>query len=204
MNSLITFLMEEDEVQDALIAYRTDPTCTNKQRILETILDCAKNSRNTKRVVLIPIPKKTEKYPQSSSPCRTSPDDIRMRHFAALSRNAARHVRTIGGRPFFVQFDPEEVLSYQESHSLKDLLCAMNGLSLRHEPDLNRMAEILEPFILKLGNITDAGYAKQLLSQMYVVASGKKDPSILASVYAMIVDASEGSMNIANMLNEGK
>ena len=120
--NIIQFLMDEDEVQDALTAYRTDPTEENKRRVIETILRERESAVNTTRrpadsiklphrFVLIPnvdtIARDIHEVRANSVTWGKQMDD----NLLALAKYASRvcnHVHELGGSAVYVRFTLDE------------------------------------------------------------------------------------------------
>lgn len=201
MNSIIQFLMDEDEVQDALTVYHTDPTDENKQRVIEAILSGQETAKCIKselpvvkpkpihRYVLIPnvttIYKENAKSKTGyGAPTLSHTIDPERKSIAALARRAADHIHDLGGSAAYVRFDFDEWQALFENESHIGTVNMFNNI--QEYDDLDKIADVLNTFIARLGNVDSPEYAAKLLRKMYAVAQGKIDDTIGKSIIRMV------------------
>ena len=115
MDFIVKFLMEEDEVQDALVAYRTDPTDENKQRVIETILNESKcapappRNQEPHRIIFVPTVKAI--MPSNDDSHRSYINGVVDQALLCTAKWAKRVVDKIheaGSSAVFVRFDSDE------------------------------------------------------------------------------------------------
>ncbi len=198
MSSIVQFLMDEDEVQDALTEYRTDPTDENKRRVIEAILNeaqdaqadlasCAVALEPTHRYVLIPnittIHKKKVSHVRDRIEMRNLIDSD-YKSIAALARRAADRVHSLGGSAVYVRFEPDEWSALFENEGHIRTLTLFDNIQER--TDLDQIADELNTFIARLGNVDSPEYAAKLIRKMYAVACGQIDESIGQAIIRMV------------------
>lgn len=212
MDSIIQFLMDEDEVQDALTAYRTDPTEANKRRVIETILaerETAKRIEPDLPVVkpkpvhrYVLIPNVTTIYKQNVTSARKGGTtmsrniDPERKSIAALARRAADRIHELGGSAAYVRFEFDEWQALFENEGHVGTVNMFNNI--QEYDDLDKIADVLNTFIARVGNVDSPEYAAKLLRKMYAVAQGKIDDTIGKSIIRM-VDTS-GTKNVTSVL----
>lgn len=212
MGSIIQFLMDEDEVQDALTAYRTDPTEANKRRVIETILaerETAKRIEPDLPVVkpkpihrYVLIPNVTTIYKQNvtstgkGGTTMSRNIDPERKSIAALARRAADHIHQLGGSAAYVRFEFDEWQALFENEGHVGTVNMFNNI--QEYDDLDKIADLLNTFIARLGNVDSPEYGAKLLRKMYAVAQGKIDDTIGKSIIRM-VDMS-GTKNVPSVL----
>lgn len=212
MDSIIQFLMDEDEVQDALTAYRTDPTEANKRRVIETILaerETAKHIEPDLPVVkpkpihrYVLIPNVTTIYKQNvtstgkGGTTMSRNIDPERKSIAALARRAADHIHQLGGSAAYVRFEFDEWQALFENEGHVGTVNMFNNI--QEYDDLDKIADLLNTFIARLGNVDSPEYGAKLLRKMYAVAQGKIDDTIGKSIIRM-VDTS-GTKNVPSVL----
>lgn len=201
MNSIIQFLMDEDEVQDALTAYRTDPTDENKRRVIEAILAERETAKRIEpdlpvvkpkpvhRYVLIPNVTTIYKENVTSKTGKGIPTisrtiDPERKSIAALARRAADHIHDLGGSAAYVRFDFDEWQALFENESHIGTVNMFNNI--QEYDDLDKIADVLNTFIARLGNVDSPEYAAKLLRKMYAVAQGMIDDTIGKALIRMI------------------
>ncbi|UAW53395.1 hypothetical protein pEaSNUABM30_00277 [Erwinia phage pEa_SNUABM_30] len=205
--------MDEDEVQDALTAYRTDPTDESKRRVIETILAERKTAKRIEpdspvvkpkpvhRYVLIPnvttIHKEnvTRNTGKGVSTLSRNIDPER-KSIAALARRAADRIHELGGSAVYVRFDFDEWQALFENEGHVGTVNMFNNI--QEYDDLDKIADVLNTFIARVGNVDSPEYAAKLLRKMYAVAQGKIDDTIGKSIIRM-VDTS-GTKNVPSVL----
>lgn len=212
MDSIIQFLMDEDEVQDALTAYRTDPTEANKRRVIETILaerETAKRIEPDLPVVkpkpvhrYVLIPNVTTIYKQNvtstgkGGTTMSRNIDPERKSIAALARRAADHIHQLGGSAAYVRFEFDEWQALFENEGHVGTVNMFNNI--QEYDDLDKIADALNTFIARLGNVDSPEYGAKLLRKMYAVAQGKIDDTIGKAIIRMI-DTS-GTKNVPSVL----
>ena len=213
MNSIIQFLMDEDEVQDALTAYHTDPTYENKQRVIEAILSGHETAKRIEPELPVVKPKPVHRYvliPNVTTiykenvksktgygvPTLSRTIDPERRSIAALARRAADHIHDIGGSAAYVRFEYEEWQALFENESHVGTVNMFNNI--QEYDDLDKIADVLNTFIARLGNVDSPEYAAKLLRKMYAVAQGKIDDTIGKSIIRMVDTA--GTKNAPSVL----
>ena len=211
--NIIQFLMDEDEVQDALTAYRTDPTEENKRRVIETILRERESIAITAqqstvsiklphRFVLIPnvdtiVRDKVESHANHVTLEKSTDDSL-----LALAKYASRvcsHVHELGGSAVYVRFTLDEWYEAFASHGLNFFLAEMKSAMLERE-SLDSIADSMAKLIRIVGNMTDMAYSIRLIRQMYAVAENKHDSTVGSALVAM-VDTSR-TKNIPSICKE--
>lgn len=200
MNSIIQFLMDEDEVQDALAAYHTDPTDENKRRVIEAILAQQETAKRIEPELPVVKPKPVHRYvlipnvttiykenvtSTKKGGTKVSRDiDPERKSIAALARRAADHIHDLGGSAAYVRFDFDEWRALFENESHIGTVNMFNNI--QEYDDLDKIADVLNTFIARLGNVDSPEYAAKLLRKMYAVAQGKIDDTIGKSIIRMV------------------
>lgn len=200
MDSIIQFLLDEDEVQDALTTYSTDPTDENKRRVIETILAERETAKRLEPDLPVVKPKPVHRYVlipnvttiYKENVTSTGKGDTTMSHtidperksIAALARRAADHIHDLGGSAAYVRFDFDEWQALFENESHIGTVNMFNNI--QEYDDLDKIADVLNTFIARLGNVDSPEYAAKLLRKMYAVAQGKIDDTIGKSIIRMV------------------
>lgn len=200
MNSIIQFLMDEDEVQDALTAYHTDQTDENKQRVIEAILSGQETAKCIEPELPVVKPKPVHRYvlipnvttiykenvtSTKKGGTRVSRDiDPERKSIAALARRAADRIHDLGGSAAYVRFDFDEWQALFENESHVGTVNMFNNI--QEYDDLDKIADVLNTFIARLGNVDSPEYAAKLLRKMYAVAQGKIDDTIGKAIIRMV------------------
>ena len=212
MNSIIQFLMDEDEVQDALTAYHTDPTDENKQRVIEAILSGQETAKCIEPELPVVKPKPVHRYvlipnvttiykenvtSTKKGGTRVSRDiDPERKSIAALARRAADRIHDLGGSAAYVRFDFDEWQALFENESHVGTVNMFNNI--QEYDDLDKIADVLNTFIARLGNVDSPEYAAKLLRKMYAVAQGKIDGTIGKAIIRRV--DTTGTKNVPSVL----
>ncbi|AWY08548.1 hypothetical protein HOT49_gp289 [Erwinia phage vB_EamM_Alexandra] len=219
MNSIIKFLMDEDEVQDALTAYRTDPTDENKRRVIETLLREGNHAQATMqltdglveapakqphRFVLIPSVDSLKSLVAVPAGKRSygwepRPDDM-MLAVAKQASAVADHVHKLGGSAAYVRFTATEWHTALGDTGLNRLLREMKIVLLETE-SLDAIADSMAKLIRIVGNMTDMAYSIRLIRQMYAVAENRHDATVTKALIAMVDTTMTQNMPIVDKEN---
>lgn len=204
MDNIIQFLMDGDEVQDALTAYHIDPTDENKRRVIETFINEFESGKRTlalpetqpavkpkpvHRYVLIPNVVTIYKDVVDRSSAKGIPSihseiDADRKSIAALARRAADHIHELGGSAVYVRFDFDEWTALFEDEGHVRTINMFNNI--QEYDDLDVIADVLNTFIARLGNVDSPEYAAKLLRKMYAVAQGQIDDTIGKALIRMV------------------
>lgn len=197
--NIIQFLMDEDEVQEALVAYRTDPTDENKRRVIETLLRERESAPDVSekptvlgkpphRFVLIPHTTAINRERVEVSGGQISwdrPVDRRLLDLAKCATRVGHHVHELGGSAVFVRFTAEEWHETFMTQGLPMYLAAMQD-ALKETESLEAIAVSMEKLIRVVGNMTELAYSKRLIGQMYAVAENRHDDTVSRALVAMV------------------
>ncbi|UAW96431.1 hypothetical protein MPK64_gp287 [Erwinia phage pEa_SNUABM_16] len=120
MNTTIQFLMDENEIEDALTSYHTDPTDENKRRVIETILSESKHAPKpdiepeAHRIIFVPSVTTLRSEPAVTQYASFSGEiDKMLMATAKLAKRVVDKIHEAGSSAVFVRFDPEEWYSYR-------------------------------------------------------------------------------------------
>lgn len=171
MNNTLQFLMDENEIEDALTSYHTDPTDENKRRVIETILSEAKNAPKPApalephRIIFVPSVTTLMSEP-ALKPYATFGNefDKTLMATAKLAKRVVDRIHEAGSSAVYVRFDPEEWYSYRipilwgfydlalESKTLDGIDSSMRDLmrkvgNLPEDKDVTKFYEMINRYV---------------------------------------------------------
>ncbi|QZE57495.1 hypothetical protein MPK71_gp286 [Erwinia phage pEa_SNUABM_1] len=214
MDNIIQFLMNDDEIHDALVAYRTDPTEENKRRVIETILNERESViiASNKPAVPEKLPHRFVLVPTTDTIKSLRPEFLGKRSFhwvpgpddqlAATAKQASavlRHIHELGGSAVYVRFSGAEWQATFDRVGFNYPLREMKVATLETE-SLDAIADIMAKLIRLVGNMDDMAYSIRLIRQMYAVAENRHDDSVTDALIKMI-DTSR-TQNIPSICKE--
>lgn len=171
MNNTLQFLMDENEIEDALTSYRTDPTDENKHRVIETILSEAKHAPKPDvapephRIIFVPTLTSLRSEPALKPYATFSNEfDKTLMATAKLAKRVVDRIHEAGSSAVYVRFDPEEWYSYRipilwgfydlalESKTLDGVDSSMRDLmrkvgNLPEEADVTKFYELINRYV---------------------------------------------------------
>lgn len=173
MNNTLQFLMDENEIEDALTSYHTDPTDENKRRVIETILSEAKNAPKPSvvpephRIIFVPSVTTLRSEP-ALKPYATFGNefDKTLMATAKLAKRVVDRIHEAGSSAVYVRFDPEEWYAYRipilwgfydlalESKTLDGVDSSMRDLmrkvgNLPEDADVTRFYEMINRYVIE-------------------------------------------------------
>lgn len=173
MNTTIQFLMDENEIEDALTSYHTDPTDENKRRVIETILSESKNAPKPNvapephRIIFVPSLSTLRSEPALKPFATFSGEfDKTLMATAKLAKRVVDRIHEAGSSAVYVRFDPEEWYSYRipilwgfydlalESKTLDGIDSSMRDLmrkvgNLPEDADVTKFYELINRYVIE-------------------------------------------------------